>query len=729
MVVTSFAELSVRMDAICTEVDLVSFDIFDTLLERHVEPPDSVKIVSARKAGKIFAAAVGVKLSDIVLLMAREEAETALRLTAKRQGLDFECAFTDIAKAMAHVLAPGKEDTLKTALIEAEVEAEIEALFLRVGVLELLSAIRVRGKNIVAVSDMYLDKALINRLFQHFGLDRLIDRIYVSADLKLGKYSGRLFHHVLKVEGITPTRMIHIGDNHHSDYAIPRSLGIRACHLFDCQSLQRRQTARTLQWLGARNPFWRGEYLLGLIPTPTDKDFHYRYGYSQLGSIFCTFALGILEEVSQSRIEKVFFLARDGDIFRALYSKLALNLAEHAPIAGYLYLSRKSLFLPSAWRGLTRRHLDVVLYNPKQKGLFSVANALGIPSEEFAGIASRFGLESIDQPIWGWRTEQYERLLADNEFHETIVRYALPARLLLRSYLDGEGFFGRQHIALADIGWNGTIQYALRETFGEDDDFPKITGYYLSFNDGFRYAFEPNEVRGILYDGRTSPRQQNVFALFEELFENAARAVHGTTIGYRVANGRTEPVLRDDVTADRQSEREFEVQISILRLGVLDFADAFSKAIRLTGYSFEDVKSSILARAERCVVYPSREETDHLLRIVHSEDLGSENLMNFSEYRLPGLKILLRPKRFLRLMRASNWKYGSASTLGLPGFNHFLRRLELCIAWYKDTPPHTDLSPCPRPRPTERVLLVLVKRGHFTALNQVRKLLRKFKHK
>ncbi len=252
---------------------------------------------------------------------------------------------------------------------------------------------------------------------------------------------------------------------------------------------------------------------------------------------------------------------------------------------------------------------------------------------------------------------------------------------------------------------------------------PEAVGLYLSFHNGFDYAFGADEAKGLpLYDRRTSPTRHNVFALFEELFENAARALHGTTVGYREAGSVVEPVLRAENTPDRRAERAYESRSATLRGGVLDYADAFVRAVRLTGYRFDDIKPTLLARAERCVVHPTREETAHLLDIVHAEDLGSENVMSFHEYRLPGPSILLHPKRFVRLLRTSNWKYGTARSLGIPGFNHLLRFAELTVSRFKRK---ASASPFPQPHPVDRLLFTLVRNGYFPALNRLRKLMPK----
>lgn len=724
MVVAGFAELSSRLKAFDAEVDVVSFDIFDTLLERHVKPPEALKIVAAQRTATIIAATGETPPPPAALLAARQEAEAMLRRRAQDLGFDPECAFSDIAWEIAHRLAPGREEALRVAIIDGELEAELEALYLRQGTVELLSSLRSRGKRIIAISDMYLDEALLARIFRHLGLGGLVDRIYVSADHKMGKYSGRLFRHALQAERISPERMIHVGDHPHSDFNAPRTLGIRAFHLNDASKLRHHQIARVLHWLGERNPFWRGHHLLELIPPPISENFHYRYGYSHLGPIFCGFVLGVLEKLQINPVDKVFFLAREGALFRDLYVKLAPSLMKHAPPHAYLYLSRKTVLLPASWHGLSRHNLHTILCNPKQKGLLSVANALSIPPGEFADIARRFDLESVDQPTHGRDKAWFASLLADDAFQKTVASAARPARLLLRRYLKQEGFFGNRRVALVDIGWNGTIQNALQDAFGDEADSPETLGLYLSYNDGFHYGLDPEEAVGILFDKRTHHYSQNVFALFEELFENAARAPHGTTIGYRERpDGRIDPILRPDDAPDRQAEREIEQWTDELQHGVLDFADAFCRAVRLTGFCFADIKPALLAKAERLAVHPTAEEAAYFLQTVHAEDLGSDNVMNFNEYRLPGLSMLLHPKRLLRLLRTSNWRYGTARTLGLPGFNHLLRRAELFVRRRKCTAPAT--MPVARPRLTERVLLAVVKKGGGPHLNRLRKVVSK----
>jgi hypothetical protein len=153
---------------------------------------------------------------------------------------------------------------------------------------------------------------------------------------------------------------------------------------------------------------------------------------------------------------------------------------------------------------------------------------------------------------------------------------------------------------------------------------------------------------------------------------------------------------------------------------VLDFADGFIKAVRLTGYQFAEIKPLVIEIARQSVVYPTNEEVSHFLEMIHTEDLGSDNVMTFSEYRMNGPTALLRPRRFLRLLRASNWKYGTARTVGLPGFNYLLRRVEL--AMIRRRSPIRVAEPKSGPLFFEGVLFRLVRWGCFPALSRARKI-------
>lgn len=551
--------------------NVCSFDIFDTLAERLLDPPDQVKRLAALRLTERFVKETEISLTVDEILRLRDETEAILRQRSKACGLDYECRFTEIADVIADKMGEdqhGKRHSsaiiknIRDAIVLSEIIAESQALRPKPGMIEFLAELKVRGKRIIAISDMYLDGPIIRKLLDQLGLGRFIDEIYISADHGCGKYSGRLFRHVFESEAITPAELLHIGDNSVSDFDIPASVGTSAILFRNPIQTRRQQINQAYKWLSDRNPYWRGRHLVSGIPRTESDNFFSGFGFEVLGPIYATFVATLREALLANRIEHAFFLARDGDLLHHIYAvfdNLSLSLPP-ASTSTYLHISRKSVALPSAYRGLGVRQLQLLLPRIERGGIAVIAEALGLQPESLAEVAHRYGLESVTTPVDLGTRDWSTILAADPTLAKTVRNHARDAREILRLYLQQEGFFGAgRRIALVDIGWNGSIQHALKETFSDDDEWPVVTGYYLSFNDNLGHGLDECEAVGLLFDKRRHHPRYSIFEHFEEVFENGARALDPTTIGYRrLDNGRVVPVLRSDQARDRCAERDFD---------------------------------------------------------------------------------------------------------------------------------------------------------------------------
>lgn len=676
-------ELRTGLEQALGGVKVVSFDIFDTLLERDIDPPDTVKWVVARRVARMLTDEFGMPCTAVGVMELRNGIEDDLRRQATNAGMDHECRFSDIARGLAALLSGKEDEALAARIVDHELRAETEVLFVKRDMARVLEWINSRGIRVIAVSDMYLDRAHLQHIFASKGLHAHFDEIYVSSEAGVGKYSGRLFEHVLEREGLQPGEMLHIGDNRHSDYRSPARMGIHAIHFDDEESMRRRVTLGMYHRLAAQNPYWCGRHLLQIVRPPESRGFHYDYGYRVLGPIYAAFTLGVIERLKQDGIRDVYFLAREGELFMRLFQALAPGFfsPEHLPRAHYLYVSRRSTSTASAHRGLAWEPAIVPLFNPKQEGLYSICNAFGLPVAEFAEVSRKHGYASVKQPIYDWHSAQFKGMLADPEFQEIVRRHAGQSWSLLRQYLAQEGFFAAGQAALVDIGWNGSIQKFFQEAFGDDPDCPHIHGLYLAFIGGIKHSFsaDGNTITGVLCDERGKARPQDIFSRFEEIFEEGARALHPTTLAYRLneESGRVEPVLKQENALDRVAELRSNQRIAQFQEGVMDFAAEFGRALDLTGYGFEDIKPFILTLAERAVAYPTPDEIHELMQLAHSEDFGYENVMDFRHEQLGGWRALLRPRRLRRQLAVANWKYGTAGSLGIPGINMAVRFYDL----------------------------------------------------
>ena len=677
-------DLRTKLDPIVRHVDVISFDIFDTIFERDIDPPDKVKEIVARRVAAILKEAYHITRSPLELLRLRDSIELKLRRDALKNGSDYECRYSDIVKEMVTVLLGEYDEKLYNEMIEEEIKVEDEVLYVKEGMRELLEELRDRGKRIIAISDMYLDKEHVRRILQLKSLDFFFRDIYVSSESGICKYSGNLFRHVLLRERVLPGQMVHIGDNRISDHRVPMRLGIHTIYLKDASHLKRKYVLKTYNRLAAKNSYWKGRHLLQLVrPFKGREDFFYSYGFSFLGPVYSAFVYGVIETIKKQNIRKVYFLAREGELFLRLFNTFESHFFEKgaAPDTEYVYLTRKSTALASAYQGLSHQKAIIALYNPKQQGLQSICDVFGLPSGEFRDIAGQYGLTDMRRPLYDWYDERFKKLLMDGRLQDIVRRHARADRELLARYLEQIGFFNDSPVAFVDVGWNATIQKFVQDAFIERADYPHIYGLYLGFIDGIKHAFEPqkNTIQGFFYDDLRNDPAEKILSRFAEIFEEGARAMHPTTIGYRhnPGTGLVEPVFKNDRAYDRTVELLHNGKIAQIQRGALSFSMEFIRAVHLTGYSFEDIRPFLLTLIERCIAFPRSEETKILMDLKHSEDFGYENVMDFTSDRINSLKTILHPGKFVNKIKHSNWPYGTARSSGIPGINLGVRLYDL----------------------------------------------------
>lgn len=681
--VNNVQELKIVLNNIDKHFDVFSFDIFDTILERNIDPPDKVKEIVARNISPFLKENYGLDLSMFDLLQLRNKTELRLREEALSEGKDFECRYSNIVKEMVKHITGKNDESLFLEIIRQEIKTENEVLHLKDGIIDILRSLKDKGKKVIAISDMYLDKEYIQEILRLKSIDHFFDKVYVSSEQAICKYSGKLFKHVMAEEKVLPIQILHIGDNIVSDHKVPKRLMISTICLKDKEYQRKKYILKTYNKLATDNPYWRGRHLLQLIrPLLKKEDFFYGYGFSFLGPIYSTFIYGVIELIKRYKIKKVYFIAREGELFHRIFKIFESQFfKEDNPETRYVYLTRKSTALASAYKGLTHEKAIIPLYNPRQQGLYSVFTTFNLPLEELTDLAKRYGFKDIKEPIHDWHNKRFKSFLQDKRFQNIVIKYALTERKLLEDYLSQVGFFNSETVSFVDIGWNVTIQKFIQDAFIEMIDFPHIYGFYLGFRSGIKHELnkDKNTVVGVLYDERRGNPLERILCRFEELFEEGARALHPTVVGYKknIESGLVEPVFKDEQSPDRKAELLHNEKIAELQSGIIDFSKEFLRAIYLTGYTFEDIKPFILSLIERGIAFPTLDETNHFLNISHSEDFGYENIMDFSNYRIKNFSTLLNPYNLFQMIKNSNWSYGSAKSSRIPGINFLLRLYDI----------------------------------------------------
>ncbi|MCB1621127.1 MAG: haloacid dehalogenase [Thiothrix sp.] len=655
---------------------LVSLDLFDTLLGR-IDTPEQVQKACCRELARLLPGAA----SDTPLLtpdsvwQARQQAEAELRQQALQQGLDPECRFSDLVPRWLEKLGRKPEPAQVCLCIDTEVRLEKLALYVKPGVRTFLNWLAQQGIGIIAISDMYLDRLLLESLLEDKGLQPLLEQVFVSAERLKGKYSGRLFQAVMRQRDIAPAHWVHVGDNPVSDRRIPCSLGIQGIWLYEKAELRQREQQQLNAAMAAHGSIWRGRYFFSLLQQrllhlePESDDFYFSYGRDVLGAAYSTFMLGLQERLRRQPVQRLFFVARDGFLFQQMYQ----SLEGRRPPDDYIYLSRKVITAASVADGLSLEQAQVAFYNPKQQGLLSICKVYGLPENRLEPLALQHGFTHFDEPLQNWQDQRLQAFLADTQVQAIIRQNGRTQRNLLETYLAQAGFLGGGHVGLVDIGWNGTVQKFLKQAFGERADYPVVNGYYFAFVPKMYSDFGSNNFcEGIIHDSRRDNACERIPAEFEEIFEQGARSLEATTVGYRRLEGRVEPVLKSGHSPDRMAEVTCNRMVTAMHAGVMTHWKHFLALRQLTGCNSSDLLPYVYGMLERAVVYPSREETRMLTRLVHTEDFGHDHVLDLGRHSL-GLRDLLHPRTLLASLQQATWRYALFAQLPTGIANFALR--------------------------------------------------------
>jgi hypothetical protein len=202
------------LDAIAKQCDsghitTISLDVFDTILLRNPECEarrfwNFSKELSSKLDG-------AVRHSDIFLartLGARISYGHSPLFFSNREG-----TFSAISKLMAEQLY---DKELAKLIVANELECEAK----QVEVSPLLESIRTRfpDKQIIFLSDMYLESELIASMLRKKRALHSSDVVYSSADGIGSKRVGSVFQYIQRVRKQPPKEFVHIGDSFKGDY-------------------------------------------------------------------------------------------------------------------------------------------------------------------------------------------------------------------------------------------------------------------------------------------------------------------------------------------------------------------------------------------------------------------------------------------------------------------------------------------------------------------------------
>ncbi|MFS1704518.1 hypothetical protein ACLR2L_16755, partial [Alteromonas sp. AMM-1] len=195
-------------------IQLVSLDIFDTLVYRRVTRPS-----------EIFKYAFERVQSALSLPMTAAEyceLRVSTEVRVKRESTHGEVSLETIIAGLPF------QPEVRAELLVAELATEAEFGFVSEEMVQLVEALCDMNVPVVLISDMYLSKTQIQQTFFTHYPQLLGLPLFVSSEYQKNKASGTLFQFVQTQYQIDYANWLHVGDNRVADRDMPVKLGMHA---------------------------------------------------------------------------------------------------------------------------------------------------------------------------------------------------------------------------------------------------------------------------------------------------------------------------------------------------------------------------------------------------------------------------------------------------------------------------------------------------------------------
>ena len=482
--------------------NVVSFDVYDTLLKRDVDKPTDLFVFLEREMIEQNNSADGFAKCRI----------KAEKLARKKYG-----EFTTLDN-IYETIATINPEFSKKEYKEREIDLEFRLTSLRQDNYRLYQYAIEQKKHVFFISDMYLPEKVISKLLAQNGI-KGYEKLFVSCEYGVSKYNGDFFDLVQSKENIDLKNWLHIGDNTIADWLVPRTKGICAYNT--------ERNLNSLHDIIDNTPSYSFEirqmykYIQNRV---YGKDGYYKVGYGVFGPILYGLTEWLHEEVQKNDIDIILFAARDGYLFEKAYKEMPNSKG-----ARYILISRKSLMLPMLNMRLPLNTYIELFFSTLSKkfSLEDFLEKMGFSENEinnFLGVYGYLGQEEYYK----------DRLLKDSKFQKIYANMLIffkdkisDTMKAFDEYLDLK-YIQEKKIAFFDIGGRGTMQKCLEIILNKN-----IHGYYLCIDKkiwSLKYA--QGYIANCGYDIRK-------YIYFNSLIEIIFSAPHGSAKTYSIVDNKS----------------------------------------------------------------------------------------------------------------------------------------------------------------------------------------------
>ena len=413
------------------KIDIVSFDVFDTLILRAVKNPKDLFVL------------VGNRLQIPRFCDIRVEAEADARELAGNKN-NHEVTIYDI-----YDLISERCNIKKEVGIYKEVEAEFDICFANPYFRIVYDELIKKKKTVLAISNMYLPKEILSQLLNSCGFNFPESNIYVSCDYMCSKRKGDLFKVIEKDFG--KKKYLHIGDNYEADFIGARMAGWKSYYYKGVNEIGNKYRPANMSQLG-------GSIYSGLVNSRLHNgiekyDKYYELGYAYGGILDCGYCEWINEFAKNYDLDCLLFSGRDMFSVHKIYNNYFKKYENH-----YIAISR-----------FAAQRFSYECFSEYFISTHIKARA-GIKKLSIEQVFEELEMEFLCEYLGEYGLEK-ENLFTMNEFNSVkklmrdkksiIVNRFEEERAAAVTYY-GDLIKNKKRIAVIDLGWQGTNALSLK---------------------------------------------------------------------------------------------------------------------------------------------------------------------------------------------------------------------------------------------------------------------------
>jgi hypothetical protein len=373
-------------------------------------------------------------------------------------------------------------------------------------------------------------------------------------------------------------------------------------------------------------------------------DFHKKVVWNTaanvIAPVFFGFIYWCLTEAKRQEIDRLYFVARDGQILWKIAQVICRNWNFNIDCR-YLYASRQSLHFPSI-QYIGEVELDWIFLPFDFLSIHIICERVNLSPEKIENLLLNNGFkrEVWDKNLTATQRVRLKGIFKLKEVADLIVAKAEEYRQKAIGYFKQEGINDRTSFALVDIGWTGRSQYSFSKLLSIAGMYPEggVKGFYFGLTE-IKNIFLKDEL--VSFFIQPDEFSDKFLLCNHEILELFLSADHGSTIRYEKKSENYIPILRDE-----NDEVSFRWHVPIQHKSTIKFTTFLTQLLDSNCceiMQFQQITEDLL---KQFIHTPTKEEAEVFGSLVFSQQQSDSKFYTLAPaYNLTDFfKIIFKPK-------------------------------------------------------------------------------------